>query len=86
MKNNSYAGTLLLQHPHYNRFAHEKGDKFFKECCCHYGVMQANSRYCMAFTERRPIDDGARYRSPDLGDLYSHYYHNCIITIIITNV
>ena len=72
MQPNSYAGTLLIQHPLYNPDGHETGDKFFKESCCHYSVMQTNNKHCMAFTERRPSDDGSRYEAPNLGKLYSH--------------
>lgn len=76
MKPNTYAGTLLLQHPLYDRDGYEKGDKSFKESCCHYSVMQANGKHCDAFTQRRPINDGTGYAAPVLGELYSHLVYN----------
>ena len=59
------------------------GDKFFKENCCHPGVVEVLTReYCNKFTQRRPTDDGTNYRSPNLGEPHSNDRSN-ITTVIL---
>ena len=65
----SYAGSLLTQHPIYNKRGYAFGDKFFKETCCNEEVMGEDHNICDKFVARRPTDCGDKYEPPLLGEL-----------------